>query len=414
MRLKTFLGNLAAFTFAIGVSLCISEGVLRASLSSNEDGNLLVRGKPLKPFQFPRATVLKWYESYKMDVMKVPSPVAIKYDPSLGWTNNPNHQPYYNAQGTRNPGKTFDPFPESGVTRIALFGDSFTRDSKVDFEESWGYLLEKYMNEAGFRVEVMNFGVSGYGIDQAYLRWELEGQSFHPHVVILGLYPAEIGRNLEVHHLKNWGLFEGGNAYSKPRFVINSDSELELVNSPTLTPVELLGKAESFGELPYIQHDSLYQAHHDDFEMNFWRVLWTGRLVEANLSSNRFNQMNYYQYDDFYDLNKEAAQLAIRIIKRFGDSVRQREARFIILNMSQEQDIYHLQQGKPLRYSPLLDQLQREWTVVRTEEEIRKHSLEQLFVANDGHHAPLGSQIVAEVISSYLESAKSFYRLASN
>lgn len=260
----------------------------------------------------------------------------------------------------------------------------------------------------------MNFGVSGYGIDQAYLRWEVEGQSYHPDVVILGLYPAEIGRNLEVHHLKNWGLFDGGNAYSKPRFVINSDNELQLVNSPTLTPAELLSKANSFGELPFIEYDSIYLNNLNDFIMNPWRVLWIGRLAEANLSTNRFNSMDYYQYDDFYDLSKEAAQVALRIMEKFGDSVRRRGAQFIILNMSQVQDIYHLQHGKPLRYAPLLKELEREWTVVRTEEEIQKHSVEKLFVADDGHHASLGSKIVAEVLSNYLRNDKSFHRLASN
>lgn len=414
MSVKKVLGNVVAFGIAIGICLCVSEGVLRALLNPTEDGNLLVRGKPFKPFQFPKKTVLKWHQIYENEVAKVPSPVGIKYHPLLGWTNNPNHQPYYNAQGTRNPGKTFPLFPEDGVTRIALFGDSFTRDSKVKFEESWGFLLEKYMNEAGFRVEVMNFGVSGYGIDQAYLRWEVDGQVYHPNVVILGLYPAEIGRNLEVHHLKNWGLFDGGNAYSKPRFVIKSDNELELINSPTLPPTELMSKAESFGELPFIEYDSIYLNNLNDFIMNPWRFLWIGRLVEANLSANRFNSMDYHKHDDLYDLNKEAAQVSLKIIKKFGDSVRQRSARFIILNIAQVQDIYYLQHGKPLRYAPLLENLEREWTVVRTEEEIQKHSLEHLFVANDGHHAPLGSKVVAEVISSYLKDEQPLYRVASH
>jgi hypothetical protein len=186
------------------------------------------------------------------------------------------------------------------------------------------------------------------------------------------------------------------------------------MNSPTLAPQELLGKANSFGELPYIEYDSLYQSHLDDFKMTPWRVFWIGRLVEANLSSNRFNSMDYSQYDDLYDLRKEAAQVTVKIIKKFGDSVRRRGARFIILNMSQVQDIYHLQHGQPLRYAPMLEQLEEEWAVVRTEEEIQKHPLEQLFVANDGHHAPLGSKIVADVISSYLKGERLFSRVASH
>jgi hypothetical protein len=84
MKVKKVFRNVAVFVFVIGVFLCLSEGALRVLLHANEDGNLLVRGKPLKPFQFPKATVLKGYEAYKDQVTKVPSPVAIKYHPTLG------------------------------------------------------------------------------------------------------------------------------------------------------------------------------------------------------------------------------------------------------------------------------------------------------------------------------------------
>ena len=39
----------------------------------------------------------------------------------------------------------------------------------------WGFFLERNLTDLGYNVEVMNFGVGGYGIDQIYLRWEIEG-----------------------------------------------------------------------------------------------------------------------------------------------------------------------------------------------------------------------------------------------
>ena len=187
---------------------------------------------------------------------KRPSDVSYRYDALLGWKPNGHKSDTYNEQGILNTKTVFNK-PEDGVLRIALFGDSMTRSSGQGIDKSWGYLLEKSLTNLNYNIEVMNFGVGGYGIDQAYMRWEVEGKKYSPHVVIFGFYPMDIGRCLEVHKLKNWGLFEGGNFFSKPRFVY-ADGTLKLINYPTIPAIKrLLENAKSF------EQSAVYSIRHN-------------------------------------------------------------------------------------------------------------------------------------------------------
>jgi len=85
--------------------------------------------------------------------------------------------------GTRSPrpGTVFA--DRSADYRIALIGDSFTFSDEASYEESWSYKLERKLRP---QVQVLNFGVSGYGIDQAYLRYKRDVRPWHPDIVVLG------------------------------------------------------------------------------------------------------------------------------------------------------------------------------------------------------------------------------------
>ena len=75
------------------------------------------------------------------------------------------------------------------LPRVAIVGDSFTFGLGVPFESSWGAQLENSMTNT---VEVLNFGVNGYGIDQAYLRYTRDAKPLHPEMVILSFISWEI------------------------------------------------------------------------------------------------------------------------------------------------------------------------------------------------------------------------------
>src|SRR4051812_1844244 len=73
--------------------------------------------------------------------------------------------------------------------RIAVLGDSFTEAMQVSMEQTYWHLLEKELNDChafpGKQVEIINFGVSGYGTGQELLTLREKVWPYSPDMVIL-------------------------------------------------------------------------------------------------------------------------------------------------------------------------------------------------------------------------------------
>ncbi len=89
------------------------------------------------------------------------------YDPDLGWVYKkgywigPPGLYAYDDSGARVAPR---PFP---TTRVSTYGDSFTHGDHVAAHETWSQRLAERLG-----TNVLNFGVGGYGTDQALLRLE--------------------------------------------------------------------------------------------------------------------------------------------------------------------------------------------------------------------------------------------------
>ena len=403
MRINQKLVNLSIL---IATTMCLflaGEILIRLLTHTSDDNNRIIRGKVLKPYKFPQNISKKSIDDYEKNIDERPSNVWYRYDALLGWKPNSHKSDTYNEQGILNTKRVFTDKPEDGVLRIALFGDSMTRSSGPGVDKSWGYLLEKTMTNFNYNIEVMNFGVGGYGIDQAYMRWEVEGKKYSPHVVIFGFYPMDIGRCLEVHKLKNWGLFDGGNFFSKPRFVY-ADGTLKLINYPTIPIKRLLDNVESFENLQYIAYDTIYAENKKDYERNFWRASYLLSFIETNLVDNRFSQTNYHRYDEFYDPEKEGARVAIEIMKLFQKSVHEEHALFLTILLPMQHDLSHLKKGRPLGYTNLIDMMSQFSPIIHTAMQMKDYDLEKLYVP-DGHFSAFGNEVVAKILSEYLVQA---------
>lgn len=75
--------------------------------------------------------------------------------------------------------------------RIALIGDSYAEALQVDLNETWWRIMQDRLNScASFdhsKVEVINFGVSGYGTAQEYLTLREKVWKYSPDIVILAI-----------------------------------------------------------------------------------------------------------------------------------------------------------------------------------------------------------------------------------
>lgn len=138
----------------------------------------------------------------------------IAFDPLLGWSirRDGSYGPYRANSRSLRADREYALDPPPGIIRIASFGDSFTHCDDVRNDETWQAAMER----ADPRLEVLNFGVSGYGLDQAYLRYREEGIPFRPEIVLIGYMSENINRNVNTYRPF---YFPGtGLPLAKPRF----------------------------------------------------------------------------------------------------------------------------------------------------------------------------------------------------
>lgn len=103
-----------------------------------------------------------------------------------------------NSKGLRDEERTLK--KPRDVYRIAVFGDSSVESLQVDLKDTFLSLLGRNLSEchfqAGKRIEVMNFGVSGFGTAQEYVMLETEAAAYHPDLVILAMsYGSDLRNN---------------------------------------------------------------------------------------------------------------------------------------------------------------------------------------------------------------------------
>jgi hypothetical protein len=216
-------GSHAASTLALRaallvVSLAVVEISLRLAFTTELFGRLLWRCGPYGA----RIAAITGARGH--------APVATgrEIDSKLGWTNPVGrtvigdvvmHGSAQRLRGTR----TYARVKPPGIRRIEVFGDSFAFGSEVDDDSTYSVMLERALPSA----EVLDFGVPGYGLDQALLRFRAEGPPFAPDVVVIGLVSTLLPRDAASFTF-----------WYKPYFVLDGDGQLLLRGSPVPGVVE--------------------------------------------------------------------------------------------------------------------------------------------------------------------------------
>ncbi len=145
-------------------------------------------------------------------------------DSSLGWKNK--NTDYY---GARKDKSSFSKFNAC----VDVYGDSFTYGLGVDDNDAWPSILSVKL-----RCRVKNYGVIGYGTDQAYLKYLYKSNN-SSNIVVLNHFSEGILRN--INQLLNL-IYPNPELALKPRFILkNNNLSLIQINSLTkLTFNELL------------------------------------------------------------------------------------------------------------------------------------------------------------------------------
>jgi hypothetical protein len=92
----------------------------------------------------------------------------------------------YNSQGWRDTEHSVQ--KPGDKTRIVVLGDSFMEGYSVRLEDLMSKRLEHLSDIEGYKTEVINLGVGGYGTLQQYLVYKKVGRLYQPDIVLLGFY----------------------------------------------------------------------------------------------------------------------------------------------------------------------------------------------------------------------------------
>ncbi|MFK7985601.1 MAG: SGNH/GDSL hydrolase family protein [Sandaracinaceae bacterium] len=129
-----------------------------------------------------------------LSVLGIGDPVLRDVDPVLGWAPIAGAEGWWTREGRGHVVITEHGFrgvlvPEGkppGTLRVVVLGDSYTEARQVALEDSFGVRLEAGLNTChDAPVEVLAFGVSGYGTAQQRVLLEHRVWDFDPDVVIV-------------------------------------------------------------------------------------------------------------------------------------------------------------------------------------------------------------------------------------
>ncbi len=149
------------------------------------------------------------------------------HDPDLGWRPTPGVRVddcfgdgvalTMNAQGHRGAAETTVEAPADRY-RIVFLGDSFTMGYGVGDEQTFPHQASVLMP----RIESVNMGVSGYGLDQIYLAYVRDGERYDADLVVCSVIEDDLRRTLTDRFAQR---------YDKPRLEI-VDEEAFVRNVP--------------------------------------------------------------------------------------------------------------------------------------------------------------------------------------
>jgi len=326
--------------------------------------------------------------------------------PSLGWTMKPGGAQgplRVNSQGLRGD-RDYAPTPAPGTLRLTTFGDSFTLGAEVALEDTWQARLEESIPG----LEALNFGVGGFGPDQAYLRYLEEGRYFAAQVVVLGVMSENINRLINVY--RPFYLPTTGLPLTKPRFRL-AGGKLELVPNP-------LPSAAAYREL--LAEPEIVLARLGEYDANYrqYRPTTVPLLTQLpSVRAVRFWQQRLLrrapagagQSGARYQTDSEAYQVLLRLLDAFEEQVTADGARPLVVLFPTRQDVAALVAGGEACYAPLVEDLAARaapYVDVAPAFVARAQSgqdVAELF-APEAHYSAAGNRLVAEVLAAHLRS----------
>jgi GDSL-like Lipase/Acylhydrolase family len=285
-------------------------------------------------------------------------PLFYTTDYYRGFTLQPGVEGYYqreggayvrvNSDGLRD--REHSKAKPADTVRIAVLGDSFTEAMHVPMEQTFWWLLERKLQECnafpGKNVEVIDFGISGYGTAQQLLMLRQKVWDYSPDVVVLAF---------TTHN----DVYDNSRALSQtedvPYFVYRNG---ELTYDASFRDSRTYRKRDSqlnrFGRWLHNELRIVQLVHYVQFVVKLRLADWrlkrrlaaeaprkpaAGTTPTARNAADigRDNMIYLEPHDQAW---KEAWEVTEALIRQMGDDVAQKKARFLLLTLSNAVQVY--------------------------------------------------------------------------
>ena len=319
----------------------------------------------------------------------------VAYHPHAGWAIRPSgargEDLRADAEGFRVSATDTAPVA-SDALNVLLFGDSFTHGDEVAYEDTWGVALEAGLRRRGISARVRNAGVPAYGMDQAFFRWESLADTVAADLVVFGLQPENLFRNLNV-----WRPFyspRGKLPYTKPRLVVEEDGTLRRVNQPATSPEELLELFErgAFTDWAPLRDEAFFDA--DAYASHWWRASrllgtleWLRDPPEATLVEGQAGE-----------------PLGLAILEAFQRSCAERGVAFVVVHLPYKQQFLDRVGERGDRHQEFLEAVAARGELLDAYGSLRARYVggdRDLFMPRN-HYTPEANRVVGERLAEEL------------
>ena len=290
-----------------------------------------------------------------------------KYDEELGWVNLPNIY----IKDMYGPGKFFRTNSQSfrndndfsrsvpyGKVRFICSGDSFTMGYGVDNENTWCELL----GSINGRIESINMGHGGYGVDQAYLWYKRNSAQFDHDVHIFAFISGDFGRMAS-------DIFLG---YGKPLLELRNG---HLVNTDRPVP-----KAAYYFQLPQVQ--------------NAIKNLSSVRLLTAIFS--RVGAFSAFEREN-KKTNQQIQEVALKIFQDLQRINQAKKSTLVLVLLPGEVD-YMTKYSEYWREFLYRETAKNGWLFIDLIEEFRNYPPQEVGTLFNVHYSEKGNAYIAEIL----------------
>ncbi|GIK43189.1 MAG: hypothetical protein BroJett011_70220 [Chloroflexota bacterium] len=329
----------------------------------------------------------------------------VQFDPVLGWSIRPNAQGQQdgvtytsNSTGMRSL-REYPLSKAAGILRIGTFGPSFTHSDDVADEATWQAQMERARPD----LEVMNWGVGGYGTDQAFLRYQTQGAAYQPDVVLIGFEEDNIRRN--VNRFRPFFRGQTDIPLTKPVF-IEKGNELTLLENPfqTLEALEdtLLNSPQRFLDIVcphdfYCQRDR-YQSQ----PLDIFASYRFGRTLVYEMTQAGRPGVSSFQ-------NPIIQRVNFLLIRQFAEEAIRNGSVPIVLIFPERSSIEAHERGEATPYAAGITLLREQGLQVIDLTPAFAHARQtdqrnylDYYAYDGGHFSQLGNYVVSQTVLAHL------------